>query len=455
MTRKLLLLNVVGLTPGNLRHLPRVHGLLTEQGSQTQLVPPFPAVTCTSQATLTTGSLPAEHGIVSNGWYFRESAEVRFWMRSDRLVGGEKIWEAALAHNPSLRIANLFWRYATHSRCTVCVTERPTYWANGRKGPDVYTSPGALRDELVAVLGEFPLFRFWGPATSIESTAWIARATAHVMRTHDPHLTLTYLPHLDYDLQKFGPDSPEARRAMVEVDQVASELMQQAVEQGRELVVVSEYGMTAVSQPVYLNRVLREAGYVSVQQAQNGELLEPGACRAFAACSHQSAHIYVADPSDIDDVRQRLERTEGVAQVLDRAEQGPLGLAHPRSGELVAIADRDRWFAYPYWLQDSQAPDFARCVAIHDKPGHDPLEMFLGPGGKRHALRRVVQMKLGLRVPLDVISLDGSKIKGSHGRLPEQGDDAPLLWTSWKSEFPEALPMQQVKPILLSRLLSD
>lgn len=454
MPSKVLLINLVGLTPGILRRMPRVASLF-DKATPVNLTPPLPAVTCTSQATMTTGALPQEHGIVSNGWYFRESGEVRFWMRSDRLVGGSKIWDDARNANPELRVANLFWRYCTHANCDITVTERPTYWATGRKSPDIYTSPGGLRDELVESLGDFPLFRFWGPATSIESSRWIANATMKVIERDDPDLTLTYLPHLDYDLQKYGPNSPQADVAIREVDEVASRLIDLARETGRQVAVVSEYGMTDVTRPVFLNRELRQGGWLSVQHAQNGELLEPAACRAFAACSHQVAHIYVANPTDLPAVKQLLATVDGVEQILEGPAIKDAGLDHSRSGELIAIAARDSWFAYPYWMDDSHAPDFARCVAIHDKPGHDPAEMFLGTGGKPRVFRRLAQSRLGFRVPFDVISLDAGLIRGSHGRLPDDPDEGPVLLCDWdpESDSSGSIPMTQIKRILLRQLL--
>ena len=451
MASKILLINLVGLTRKVISRMPQLNSLMPIDGSLATLSPPLPAVTCTSQATLLTGTNPDEHGIVSNGWYFRDTGEVRFWLRSDGLVQGEKIWHAARKRFPKASVANLFWRFCTHSDCAITVTERPTYWATGKKSPDVFCHPGNLRDELVEKLGEFPLFRFWGPATSIDSTQWIADATSHVMKSHDPDLTLTYLPHLDYDLQKYGPTSSQAEQAIQQVDKVASDLIRNAKTLGRQVAVVSEYGMTDVSRPVYLNRHLRQAGFVTVQKAQNGELLEPSASRAFVACSHQTAHIYVNRPVDLPSVKKLVESIDGVERVLDVHEMKSAGLGHHRSGELFAIAEPGCWFAYPYWLEDAMAPDFANCVAIHDKPGHDPVEMFLGSGGKFRAMRRLLQSKLGFRVPLDVISTDAGLIRGSHGRLPHHTDDSPVILTDWQlsdSEF----HMSDVKQIVLNQM---
>lgn len=456
---RLLIINVVGLTPGGLtpQQTPALATFAEKQGLKT-LRPPLPAVTCTSQATITTGSLPCEHGIVSNGWYFRELAEMRFWCRSDHLVAGEKLWDALRRQRPGAKTANIFWRYCTHAACDITVTERPTYWADGRKGPDVYTEPAGLRDRLVEKLGEFPLFRFWGPATSIESTRWIVDATLHVLAAEQPDLLLTYLPHLDYDVQKFGPASEASAAAHREVDAEAARLISAAEAAGYEVAVLSEYGMTEVSQPVYLNRVLREAGLLRVQQARNGELLEAGASRAFAACSHQIAHVYVAREEDIPRVKQLLEATAGVDQVLDAAGKREAGLEHARSGELIAVAAPGAWFAYPYWLDDRHAPDFARCVAIHDKPGHDPVEMFFASGpfqGKLHAMKRLMQKNLSIRAPFDVIDLDATRIRGSHGRLPASEADSPVLLTSWPVEAAGPIPMTALKQMFLERLCGE
>ncbi|MCP4082666.1 MAG: alkaline phosphatase family protein [Planctomycetaceae bacterium] len=455
MTNKLLVIDLVGLNAAALAKMPGLQKAFAKQAEPIPLQPPLPALTCSAQATLLTGALPQQHGIVSNGWFFEETGESRFWLRSDRLVRGEKVWDALKAEDPSLRVANLFWRFATHSRCDFIVTERPTYWANGRKSPDIFTTPDPLRDELVQALGAFPLFRFWGPATSIESSQWIADATAHVMKTRDPHLTLTYLPHLDYDLQKFGPQSEQAATACAEIDAVATRLVEQARELGRSVMVLSEYGITEVSKPVYLNRCLREAGWIRVQRAENGELLEGADSEAFALCSHQIAHIHVRDEKNLADVKCKLESLPGVERVLDAQAMKEAGLAHDRAGQLFAIAEQDAWFAYPYWLDDADAPDFARCVAIHDKPGHDPLEMFLGPGGKSHVIKRILQSKLGFRVPFDVISQDATRIGGSHGRLPDSLQEGPLLLTDCDGELADSLAMTEIKSLMLQQVLGS
>lgn len=455
MTQHLLIINIAGLsasaigpdTPNLLR--------LSEVGSGVMpLLPPVPALTCTSQATFLTGSPPSRHGIVSNGWYFRDLALVLNWQRTAKLMAGETIWEAVRADNPDLQCANLFWRYATHGSSDVNVVERPTYWADGRKSPDIYTEPAAVRDELFERLGPFPLFRFWGPAANIESTRWIVDATRHLIEQGRFDLLLTYIPHLDYDHQRFEPHSEQGRQALRDMDMEAGRLIDAAQARGMRIAVVSDYAFEPVSRPVFLNRALRVAGMLSVQRAENGELLEPGASEAFAVCDQQTAHVYVNDPSAVRRVKKLLEDLDGVDRVFDRQQMRDLELDHSRSGELFAIAQPGCWFAYPYWLDEAQAPDFARCVAIHAKPGWDPTELFWRPGvlGKLHLAKRMLQKTLGIRAPFDVISGDMSMVRGSHGRIPTNDANRPVLITSWPVDSSGIKKTQDAKALLVQSL---
>ncbi len=435
MNRTLVLL-VVGLTPRLVgAHTPRL-AAFAKAGTMRPLRPVLPAVTCSVQSTLVTGLLPRDHGIVANGWYFREQAEVRLWLQSNRLVAGEKIWDAARRRDPAFTCAKMFWWYNMYSSADISATPRPMYPADGRKIPDHYAEPPALHDELDAKLGTFPLFRFWGPATDISCSWWIAGATDHVLRTRAPTLTLCYLPHLDYGLQKWGPDAADPRVAqdLREVDAVCGGLIDTAQEQGLRVVVVSEYGIVPVREAVHINRALREAGVLRLRTEMNQELLDAGASRAFAMADHQLAHVYVRDPADIPVVRRLLERLDGVSTVLDGDGKRIHGLDHERSGELVAVAKADRWFSYYWWQDDARAPDYARTVDIHRKPGYDPMEMFFDPelrNPKLRVARRLLQRKLGQRALLDVIPIkDTAMIKGSHGILTDDPDDGPLVMTN-------------------------
>jgi predicted AlkP superfamily pyrophosphatase or phosphodiesterase len=373
-----LVLNVVGLTPGLLAHAPHLKRL-ADQGALRPLATVTPAVTTTVQSTFVTGALPRDHGIVANGWYFRDLSEVLLWRQSNRLVQGEKLWDAAKRRDPAFTCAKLFWWYNMYSSADIAVTPRPMYPADGRKLPDIYTAPAGLRDELQQRLGQFPLFRFWGPAADIVSTQWIGRCALDVFERQRPTLTLVYLPHLDYNLQRLGPDHPRIAQDVAEVDQVCGELIGAAQRAGARVIALSEYGITPVSKPVHINRALRQAGYIQVREELGRELLDAGASRAFALADHQIAHVYVADPAVLPEVKALIEALPGVERVLDEAGKRQAGLDHPRSGELVAISRADSWFTYYYFLDDARAPDFARTVDIHRKPGYDPVELFLDP----------------------------------------------------------------------------
>ncbi len=438
-----LVILAVGLSPALVGkftpHLKR----LAARGGQRALRTVTPAVTCSVQSTLVTGLAPSGHGIVANGWYFRDLSEVWLWRQSNRLVAGEKLWETAKARDASFTCAKMFWWYNMYASADWSATPRPMYPADGRKIPDHYAHPYALHDELDAKLGPFPLFKFWGPLTDISSTEWIAQATLHVMRTRNPTLTLTYLPHLDYNLQRLGPDlsHPRVQQDLKELDAVCGTLIDAAEASGRDVIVVSEYGITPVTDAVHINRALREAGLIAVRPEEHGrEILDPGASAAFAVADHQIAHVYVNDRARLAEVRALLEKLEGVERVLDEAGKRELGLDHPRSGELVAISKAERWFSYYYWLEDRLAPDFARTVDIHRKPGYDPVELFFDPAlaaPKLASAWRLAKRKLGLRTLMDVISLrDTALVKGSHGRLTDDPQHGPLVISSKANLLP-------------------
>lgn len=430
--RKTVAINLVGLTPelagGRMPAVQR--WLAAAHAARIQEV--TPAVTCTAQATFFTGKYPSEHGIVGNGWYFRDECEVKFWRQSNKLVQAPKIWDMARAEDPACTAANLFGWYNMYSSADYSVTPRPMYPADGRKLPDVYTHPAQARDELQKELGTFPLFDFWGPKTSIKSSRWIADAAVWMDRKHHPTLTLIYLPHLDYCLQRVGPRHPSIAKDLAEIDTVCDGLIRYYEAEGAQVVLFSEYGITEVSTPVHINRALRENGLIAVREELGGELLDPGASTAFAVADHQIAHVYVNDPARRNEVRRIIESLDGVERVLDDAGKAEHHLDHPRSGELVALARGDAWFTYYYWLEDARAPDFARTVDIHRKPGYDPAELFIDPALPAPAAKAafaLLKKKLGFRYLMELIPLDAGLVRGSHGRPVDNPAGAPLLAT--------------------------
>ncbi|AEG44896.1 alkaline phosphatase family protein [Isoptericola variabilis] len=430
--KPVLLLDVVGLTAKALAHMPRLRRLAAG-GWSSELATVLPAVTCSVQSTMLTGLSPAEHGIVGNGWYFRELGDVYLWRQHNRLVAGEKLWEAARRADPEYSAANVCWWYAMGMTTDVTVTPRPIYHADGRKSPDAYVRPPALHDELTDRFGDFPLFTYWGPTASITSTRWIVDATRHLLRTRASDLTMAYLPHLDYDLQRFGPDSPQADAAAAELDAAMAPLLDQAEADGVTVVVVSEYGIAEANRPVHLNRILRREGLLEVYVQDGREQLDPWTSRAFAVADHQVAHVYVTDDADVPRVADLLRGVPGVDEVLDRQAQARYGLDHERSGELVVVADPGAWFTYYFWLDDARAPEYARGVDIHRKPGYDPAELFFDPAdplAKAKAGLNLVRKKLGLRYAMSTVPLDASYVRGTHGRLPTSSADTPLVLCS-------------------------
>ncbi|HYO10675.1 MAG TPA: nucleotide pyrophosphatase/phosphodiesterase family protein [Tepidisphaeraceae bacterium] len=464
---KTVVMNAVGLTPRLIspQHTPRIHAFVHGAtgggaggggaggggagaggaGKLATIAAVLPAVTCSVQSTYLTGAWPSGHGIVGNGWYDRADAEVKFWKQSSHLVARPKVWDAARQRDPRFTCANICWWYAMYSTADYTVTPRPMYPADGRKIPDCWTHPPELRDQLQRELGPFPLFKFWGPATDVASTQWIADAAIRVDERHDPTLTLIYLPHLDYVLQRHGPGAPEARKDLRELDAVVGKLLDRYAHGGARVILLSEYGITPVTTPVHLNRALRQNGLLAVRQEMGRELLDPGASAAFAVADHQVAHVYVNDRSKLGPVRSILENVAGVARVLDDAGKRELHLDHERAGDLVALAQPEAWFTYYFWLDDARAPDYARTVDIHRKPGYDPAELFIDPAIAAPRLKiaaALARRKLGLRALLDVIPLDATLVKGSHGISPRDPADGAMLATNQ----PALLDRAEVEP---------
>lgn len=433
MMKRVAVLNVVGLTKGLIgKFTPRIKAF-AEGGQLSSFKPSFPAVTCTAQSSYLTGLAVKDHGIVANGWYDREAAEVKFWKQSNHLVKGEKIWERLRRMNPDFTCAKLFWWYNMYSSADWTITPRPAYPANGRKVFDVYSQPMGMKEEIKDELGDFPFPSFWGPNAGIASSQWIADSARWVEREKHPTLSLVYLPHLDYCLQQYGPDLDDVRVSdeLKRIDCLVGELLDFYAENGVEVMLLSEYGISAVNEPVHLNRIFREKGWITIKEELGLEMLDCGASKVFAVADHQAAHVYVNDASLLGEVRELLEKTDGV----DEVRSAPHGYASERAGDLIAVAMPEAWFTYYYWDDDKLAPDFARCVDIHRKVGYDPVELFLDPALKFPKLKVakfLLKKKLGFRALLDVIPLDASLVKGSHGRDDVPVDEQPIFVTQGK-----------------------
>jgi len=454
----LVLLNAVGLTPRLLPLAPRLSAL-AQAGWVRPLTEVVPAVTCTAQATLLTGTLPDRHGVVANGWLFRDTGEVRFWQQSNRLMQAEPLYATAAKRAKErgrpFRCAKLFWWFNQGAPVEISLTPKPYYAANGDKAFGVHGTPEGLAPRLEKELGKFPFFTFWGPKAGLPCTQWIAKAAASVLRDERPDLTLVYLPHLDYDPQRFGPAGSNLPKLVKELDDACAPLLDAAKAAGVTVWVVSEYGHCPVTRPILVNRALRGAGLITIRPGPFGEVLDTFNCRAFAVCDHQVAHVYVPDPEDIPRTRDVLLAEPGVARVLVGEERAEYGLVHERSGELVALSEPDAWFAYPFWLDDRVAPDYARTVDIHRKPGYDPCELFFDPKlwwPMGRMMRRLVQKKLGFRTLFDVVPLDATLVKGSHGLRASDPADGALLVATGDEPTAATLPMTAVRDRALAAL---
>ncbi|MDG2400249.1 MAG: alkaline phosphatase family protein [Akkermansiaceae bacterium] len=421
--KRVTVLNVVGLTRSVMARMPRLKEWSKRQ-EVASFKPAFPAVTCTAQSSYLTGKTAGQHGIVGNGWYDREDAEVKFWKQSNHLVKGEKVWEAA-----GVQCAKMFWWYNMYSSADFSATPRPLYPADGRKFFDIHTQPMEMRDQIKADLGDFPFPSFWGPKAGIGSSDWIAKSARWIEEKESPALNLVYLPHLDYGLQKYGPGAPEMIAEYKAIDEVTCDLIDFFENRGVEVLVLSEYGISKVSKPVHLNRIFREKGWIQVKDELGLETLDCGGCKAFAVADHQVAHVYVNDTSIAEEVREVVLATDGVEEIREGCELWGKGTGADRGGDFVAVSDEDAWFTYYFWKDDAKAPDFARCIDIHRKPGYDPVELFLNPEIKLPLVKIagfLAKKKLGFRGLMDVIPLDASLVKGSHGRDTVSQEEQPV-----------------------------
>ncbi len=422
---KTVVIDIVGLSSHLIgEHTPFINEFVRSNGLQT-IQPMLPAVTTAVQSTYITGEWPVDTGIVGNGWYDRKDCEIKFWKQSNKLVEAEKIWERAKRTDPSFTCSKMFWWYNMYSSADYAVTPRPNYLADGRKMPDCYSHPAELREELQEKLGQFPLFKFWGPGVDISSTKWIADASLLTDAKYNPTLTLIYLPHLDYCLQQYGEDWAKISPHLREVDEVVKQLVLHYEKAGARIILLSEYGIMPVSRPVHINRLLRGEGLLAIRKERGLELLDAGASKAFAVADHQVAHVYINDPSVMKAVRSLVSQVPGVALVLDREQQAEYHINHERAGDLVLVAEPDSWFTYYFWLDDAVAPDYARVVDIHKKPGYDPVELFMT--SKARAGYKLLRKKLGLRYVMDVIPLDAGLVKGSHGTVFSGSQYHPVL----------------------------
>lgn len=414
MKQSVVLLSIPGLRESDLAAMPNLSKL--GSGGRATLVPSFPAVTCPVQANMTTGCLPREHGVVANGFYWRDRGEVEMWTAWNEAIERPQIWDILHARDPSITSAVWFPLLSKGCGADYICTPAPIHNPDGSESLWCYTKPEMLYGELRDALGHFPLKHFWGPLAGIQSSAWIVASAMYAAQKFRPNFFYIYLPHLDYAAQKAGPDSDAARHALTELDTEIAKLtegLNAAYDEPPLWLIASEYAISPVSQVFYPNRLLRDAGLLTIRETDDGEHLDVAASRAWALADHQLAHVFIRD-SDAATIRRVCDlfaNQPGIAEVLTGESLAKYALDHPRSGEVVLIAEPNSWFAYYWWLDDSRAPTFARTVDIHRKPGYDPVELFFDFTTRS-------------------VPLDANLVKGSHGAPPITAAQIGLLLSS-------------------------
>ena len=412
-----ILLDVVGLEQKHLDSglLPNI-AKISENGEAAKLEPTFPAVTSAVQASILSGKHPREHGIIANGFYDRSTYNVSFWEQSSSLVQAQRAWDLIKKKNNNKKTAVLFWQNTMYVNSDIVVTPRPIH-LDDKMIMWCYSKPVGYYEKLKEKLGEFNLASYWGPLASSKSSDWIANAAEYTLESERPNFLFVYIPHADYSAQRFGKGAVQVRDDLKKADEIVGRIVQKATDLGirdeTQFTILSEYAFNDVSGAIPLNLVLRDAGLLSIRSIQEKEYLDFEYSKAFAMVDHQVAHVYIKSGYERE-TKKALETTSGVDRILDGSDKKDLGIDHERSGELVAVSARDRWFSYYWWNDESRAPDFARKVDIHRKPGYDPVELFIDQKTKS-------------------IPLDASLVKGSHGRPPDlQTEEGLAFYASSK-----------------------
>ena len=420
MPKKTILLSLPGLREKDVAAMPKLQALVAG-GEIAELAPSFPCVTCPVQANMTTGRLPAEHGVVANGFYWRQQRQVEMWTSPNDCIERPQIWDL-LAHHSGLTSAVWFPLHSKGCEADYVCTPAPIHNPEGSESLWCYTRPVELYGQLRDALGHFPLQHFWGPLANVRSTAWIAESAVVAAGRWQPDFFYIYLPQLDYAAQRTGPDSPAAVAAVAELDEVLGKLaagIQAAYAEELLWLVAGEYAIVPVDHVTYPNRVLREAGLLKIRWQDDGEHLDLEASEAWALVDHQFAHVFVAD-GDLSlaaKVAGLFHGKPGIAAVLVGQQRGRYGLDHARSGEVILISTPNSWQAYYWWLSDDLAPKYARTVDIHRKPGYDPVELHFDPATRG-------------------IPLDAARIKGSHGAPAVEPGQRSVILSSEPLRFP-------------------
>jgi len=414
MVKRIIVIDIVGLESKHISEqtTPNIFKI-SQTGETRELQTVFPAVTCTVQSSLLSGSYPEVHGIISNGLYDRQHYSVSFWGQSSNLVQADRIWDVIKMHQNDSKTAVLFWQNTMYSNADFVLTPRPLHMED-KMIMWCYSKPPGSYEKLSDKIGKFDLTWYWGPLVSKRSSEWIEMATEYVLENEKPNFLFTYIPHLDYSFQRNGTSYKDLKDDLRFVDELVGKLVKKVSSLGMledtQFIIFSEYGFTDVNSDIPLNSIFRENDLVAVREIEGNEYLDLEHSNAFAMVDHQVAHIYVKENYS-NQVTKILEGIKGIDMILDNNLKQQFRINHQRSGDLIAISNKDKWFSYYWWFDQLKAPSFSRRVDIHRKPGYDPVELFFDPSTKS-------------------IPLNGKLVKGSHGRLPIQGQSANPVFVS-------------------------
>ena len=439
MVKHVIVIDIVGLERKHISEniTPNI-SKISQTGETSDLETVFPAVTCTVQSSLLSGSYPEVHGIISNGLYDRQHYTVSFWEQSSNLVQADRVWDTIKMHGSGSKTAVLFWQNTMYSNADLVLTPRPLHM-DDRMIMWCYSKPPGFYEKLIEKIGKFDLTWYWGPLVSKKSSEWIEKATEFVLENEKPSLLFTYIPHLDYSFQKNGTSYKDLKDDLKFVDDLVGRLIQKVSDIGiledTQFIIFSEYGFTDVNSDISLNAIFRENGLLAVREIEQVEYLDFEYSKAFAMVDHQIAHIYVKE-NHTNQVRKILEGIKGVDMILDNKLKQLMRINHPRSGDIIAVSNKDKWFSYYWWFDPVKAPSFAKKVDIHRKPGYDPVELFFDPNTKS-------------------IPLDGKLVRGSHGRLPSQGESANPVYVSNIKNISETKDGDNLSIVTVGRYLKN
>jgi len=358
----------------------------------------FPAVTCTVQASFRTAAPPAEHGMIANGFFNRKLRKTFFWEQASSIYSGSRIWDKFREDGGT--VGQICWQQAIGNDSDLILTPAPIHKHHGGMIQDFHARPEGLYNNLCKQIGrKFNLFSYWGPFTSEKSTSWITDSTVELLKSGKASdFQLVYLPHLDYEMQKTGPDSPKSKKAFSFTEKQIEKIFTAAKAAGYEVLIFGDYAITEAHTAIHPNRILKDAGLFNTRKIKSMLYPDIYTSPAFAMVDHQIAHIYIDRPEHIQKVKDLFDKIPGVKNAYLNSEK----IDHPASGEIILEADNGYWFAYPWWKDKSEAPDYATHVDIHSKPGFDPCELYME-----------------LWPPMS-ITTDTSKIKGTHGLINEK-----------------------------------